>query len=54
MTDEDKVEKMCELFNSMMPDRLHIGIVSEWKPEHSPNAYWDKIKNTWVDRKDKK
>ena len=34
-----------------------VGIVlnrPSWKPEHNPNAYWDKIKNTWVDRKDKK
>ena len=20
-----------------------------WRPEHRPNAYWDKIKNEWVD-----
>jgi hypothetical protein len=22
----------------------------DWKPEHRPHAYWDKIKNEWVDR----
>ena len=24
---------------------------NDWTPEHRPNAYWDKIKNEWVDVK---
>lgn len=32
--DEKTVKKMCELFNSLMPGRLHIGPAPEWIPEH--------------------
>lgn len=36
-SNEEKVDEMCKLFNSMMPERLHIGpLPPKWIPEHQP------------------
>ena len=38
MTDDEKIKKMCAIFNELMPDHLHIGLVPKWIPEHPPKS----------------
>ncbi len=38
MKDEEKVLNLVAMFNQLMPDHLHIGLVPKWTPEHPPKS----------------